>query len=101
MSSVSLHPHVSVPVADQAISDGDSARRHHTLFLRMAIFAVVMACLLIVRADGRVAFFFAPGWAVPESCPSHFLLHVDCPGCGLTRSFVSLAHGQWRQSLAF
>jgi hypothetical protein len=24
----------------------------------------------------------------------------DCPGCGLTRSFIHLAHGDWRRSLA-
>lgn len=24
----------------------------------------------------------------------------DCPGCGLTRSFIYLAHGDWRGSVA-
>ena len=87
--------------ADTEAARIQSNKRDHRFILRSSLLVVITAFLLIVRADGRVAFFFAPGWAVPESCPSHVLLHMDCPGCGLTRSIVSLAHGQWRQSLAF
>ena len=37
-------------------------------------------------------------WPLPESCPARSLLHIECPGCGLTRSFIHLAHGDWRAS---
>lgn len=33
------------------------------------------------------------GWTLPELCQSKRLLRIDCPGCGLTRSFIYMAHG--------
>ncbi len=34
-------------------------------------------------------------------CPSKFLYGIPCPGCGLTRSFVSLLHGKWITALYY
>lgn len=31
-------------------------------------------------------------------CPSRRLLHLPCPGCGLTRAFLLLAKGEWRDA---
>lgn len=35
---------------------------------------------------------------LPPLCQLKTWTGIDCPGCGLTRSFVALAHGQWRDS---
>lgn len=32
-------------------------------------------------------------------CPRVQLLHVACPGCGMSRAFARLAHGELRESL--
>ena len=32
-------------------------------------------------------------------CPSRALFHIDCPGCGMQRSFVCLLKGDLRNSL--
>jgi hypothetical protein len=72
------------------------ARRRHREVLVISAAVIVLAFLLEVHAGEQVAFRFLPGWPLPETCPSRRLLHVNCPGCGLTRSFVYLAHGNWR-----
>jgi len=40
------------------------------------------------------------GWAIPELCGVKRLTGYPCPGCGLTRSWVYLAHGDWRTALS-
>ena len=32
------------------------------------------------------------------SCPSRKYLHIQCPGCGLQRSFIALLRGDFRTS---
>jgi hypothetical protein len=73
-------------------------RRRHWEALLAAMAVVGLAFLLDVRPDQRVAFSGFPHVPLPETCPSRRLLHFDCPGCGLTRSFIHLAHGNWRES---
>ncbi len=34
-------------------------------------------------------------------CIHKYLLHFDCPGCGMTRALHSLLHGQFRQAIIF
>ena len=37
----------------------------------------------------------------PVLCVSRLAVGVPCGGCGLTRAFVSLAHGQWQVALDY
>src|SRR5690349_11305293 len=49
---------------------------------------------------GGAAFLLSPDGIDdgPVVCPFRLLTGLPCPGCGLTRSWVYLAHGQWRDS---
>jgi Protein of unknown function (DUF2752) len=61
--------------------------------------AVVAAALLLdVRSDDRVALAALPSHPLPQTCGCQAVLGIPCPCCGLTRSFVHLAHGRWMQS---
>jgi Protein of unknown function (DUF2752) len=82
-----------------ATCDGSATRfRAHRDMIVVALAVVMATFALEVTSDQRVALRFLPGAALPETCGSRSLLGVDCPGCGLTRSFVHLAHGRWKAS---
>ncbi len=50
---------------------------------------------LMSVGDGRQVELLA-GHPLPEICTLHASLGIDCPGCGLTRSFIHLADGNPR-----
>lgn len=55
---------------------------------------IILSFALRVHGD-RVAFWCFPQWPLPQTCGARIWLGITCPGCGMTRSFVYLAHGQW------
>lgn len=68
----------------------------------LAICGSVLALAFVLRVmpDQRVEFVFLRGSPLPESCLSRTLFNVNCPGCGLTRSFIHLAAGRVGDSLS-
>jgi hypothetical protein len=70
----------------------------HWEMLAIASLTIALALLLEVRSDDRVAFQALPSHPLPETCGCRAILGIPCPACGLTRSFVHLAHGRWLQS---
>lgn len=44
--------------------------------------------------------FFMPLSALPRKsvCWFYNLTHIPCPGCGLTRAFICISHGDWTQA---
>jgi hypothetical protein len=73
------------------------AQRHRQV-LAVACAVGVLAFLLEEGPDGRVAVRGFPGVPLPQICASRSLLGLKCPGCGLTRSIIHLARGDWRTS---
>lgn len=68
-------------------------RNHHRNMLILCTTVVILALTLQTRADQRVEFAWLPGVPMPESCASRSIFDVECPGCGLTRSFIAIARG--------
>jgi hypothetical protein len=66
--------------------------------LAIAGLVVVAALLLEVERGTEVALAWVPQVVVPPLCMSREWFGVRCPGCGLTRSFIHLAHGRWESS---
>jgi hypothetical protein len=64
-------------------------RTDDRLWLAISV-AVVTLALLIHPSDQQLSFF---GWDIPVLCTFRRLTGWPCPGCGLTRSFVFMAHG--------
>lgn len=57
--------------------------------------AVVVAALLTLEPSGKVALPIGGGLAMPRTCMAKQMTGIDCPGCGLTRSFVAMGSGQF------
>lgn len=79
----------------------DRSRASQIAVLTVAIVILIAAAVLEVRGQTQVEIF---GAALPELCLWRRFLGLSCPGCGMTRSFVSLAHGDlagaWRFHIA-
>ncbi|MGA2501766.1 MAG: DUF2752 domain-containing protein [Tepidisphaeraceae bacterium] len=80
--------------------DLNARRRYHRVMLLVSCGVIAASLVFEVRPDQRVILPWIPGLPLPASCLSKTLFHVDCPGCGLTRSFIHLAHGRFAQSIA-
>ncbi|MBM3215598.1 DUF2752 domain-containing protein [Candidatus Poribacteria bacterium] len=59
-------------------------------------------------AIGWLAILLAGLWAAepylsstPVICLSRWVLHLPCPGCGMTRALAAAAHGKWRAAAEF
>lgn len=83
--------------------DGDvltpAMRGHHRWMLWVAGIVAVLAFVFDVSADHEHVFVRRfPNIVMPGSCLSREIFHMDCPGCGLTRSIVFLVHGEVRAS---
>ncbi len=61
--------------------------------------AVLVASVLLPQPSGGRTVVF--GWTMPPCCPSQAVLGVNCPGCGLTRSFVCTADGDLGQAVSY
>ena len=75
-------------------------REHHWTMLVVAIL-VIAASLALRLPDTETVGLKWLHISLPPMCGSRALLGVECPGCGLTRSFVALAAGDFQQSLRF
>lgn len=87
-------------VSSQTLRGSDVQRRewHRAMFV-VALTIVGLSCVLSVRDDQRVAFVGFAAAALPETCGMRILFQRDCPACGLTRSFIYLAHGDVSSSI--
>ena len=66
----------------------------HAAAISVTLSGIFVASLLLPLpgSDGSIAH-------LPSLCPFYNITGLPCPGCGLTRAFVSLGHGQWLESL--
>jgi Protein of unknown function (DUF2752) len=83
---------------DDASSRADNRIRRHRQMLAIACATCLLAFLLHEVPSGRVAVRGLPQFPVPQTCASRAWLGLRCPGCGLTRSIIHLAEGDWQAS---
>lgn len=73
-------------------------RERHWTMLVIAVLVIIASVTLNLRPTGEVAASWLPFSSLPQMCGSRALFGIECPGCGLTRSFVALGSGNFRES---
>jgi hypothetical protein len=98
-TAITLEP---IPVAadDREAVLARQLRERHVFMLWLAAFVIVAAFFLQFRQGGSLRLPWSD-IALPPLCGSRILFGMECPGCGLTRSFVALAGGDLAGSLTF
>ena len=86
----------SVPIAAEVAGSDDHWIRlrwkYHVFVL--AFSAVVLTISLVMNVGEQNHVTLPVVGKLPGICAWKRAFNVDCPGCGLTRCFVSMAHGQ-------
>ncbi len=78
-------------------NDSSISRDEHLWILGLAL-AALIASFALHPCDGDHLCLSAPGIErqiqIPQVCAFRLITRIPCPGCGLTRSFVAMAHGE-------
>ena len=88
------------PDPDMIARDRRTAMRLHLMTGLLCAVVVLLSLAMSTSGGTRVHFPFirAP---LPELCTSKAILGWPCPGCGMTRAFISLGHGRWSDAWAY
>jgi len=72
----------------------------HGIFFAMA--AAVLLMSFLMRSEGETEVFM-PGFnsPMPETCSARRMFGIDCPGCGMTRAFISISSGRFARAWSF
>lgn len=54
-----------------------------------------------IKVIGCIVFVYVIFWVTGIGCPIKFLTGVSCPGCGMTRAYISLLHFDFHRAYSF
>jgi len=83
--------------AEVVLDELQQRRGRHHFMLGLSLF-IIAASFLLRFNDGNSVRLPWLDFALPPLCGSRSLFDVECPGCGLTRSFITLAAGDLQRS---
>ncbi len=81
------------PFPSARVDRDRSPRAYHRAILGISLAVLAVAWVLVNDGDGRLRLPFT-AVPLPAVCTFRRIFGMDCPGCGLTRAFVALAHGR-------
>jgi hypothetical protein len=73
---------------------------YHGLLLALCAGTLLAALPLAVRGRSQVVLPLI-GIPLPELCMLRRTLGIECPGCGMTRCFIALAHGDFAAAWSY
>ena len=84
---------------DESLGAPKSDLMFHWVILLLSIAALAIALVLQIRGEQVVIPFVEI--PLPGVCTHKRILGMECPGCGLTRCFISMARGDFPRAWAF
>jgi hypothetical protein len=75
-------------------------RKFQTVWLCLSGLVIFLSMVMQIRNSQQVNVPFTQ-IPMPELCSFRRMTGMDCAGCGLTRCFISLGHGDLRSAWAF
>ena len=91
-------PQETLPVRQKRIYIPELLFR--VLVLLLAVTAIALSLVMTVQDDREVYLPFTTQ-PMPEMCGIRGMLGVDCPGCGMSRAFISISNLKIDKALAF
>ena len=77
----------------QDVTQRTARMRYHGIILIAALLTIVLSGWLQLKNSEEIEI---PFWGtLPGICSWKNLIGIECPGCGLTRCFVEIGHGNW------
>jgi len=76
-------------------------RDRHWTMLILSTLVLAVSLAVSVRGSGEAGAVTWLGIELPVLCGSRAWFGIECPGCGLTRSFVALAAGDFTEAYRF
>ena len=73
---------------------------YHGVLLAISSAILALAVVLSVRDRSQVLLPWL-NIPLPELCLMRRTMGFGCPGCGMTRCFISLAHGDWAAAWSY
>ena len=80
------------PLAAQELATRPPDRKFHLVWLCLAGSVVLLSMVMQIRNSQEVNVPFTQ-IPLPELCSFRRMTGMDCAGCGMTRCFISLGHG--------
>jgi len=68
------------------------------LLAGVCLSSLLLSCVADFGAHGEIQFV---GVRLGDACIFHRFTHLDCPFCGMSRSMISLFHGQYSSSFLY
>jgi hypothetical protein len=75
-------------------------RRSNVYVLLGAIIIIVLSRILTIEGSGVVLPLFG-GYNLPGACTFKAIFGIDCPTCGMTRSFISISRFSFKEAYKY